>query len=88
MNKHTQRGSSLTILPSSGDVREPMTPQPRPADESRSVKNTFFIPRKVHRRLKEICLARNISQQTLLTAALDMWLISQGEPGIQEIESE
>jgi hypothetical protein len=89
MNKqqHLKRGSSLAILPSSGDVREPMIPQPRPTDESKPVKNTFFIPRRVHRRLKEICLAREISQQTMLTAALDMWLIAQGEPGIKELES-
>ena len=65
-----------------------MEPKSRRRSGNQPVKQTVFIPPKVHRRLKELCFANDWSQQQIFMAALDSWLIGQGEPGIAELEGE
>lgn len=64
-----------------------MVPKPRQVKEEQPAKQTVFIPRPVHKRLKEICFERNISQQQIFMAALDAWLVGEGEPPIDKLIS-
>lgn len=80
----SKRQSAIGSLPKG--AAQPMTPKPRVADQSAPSKQTIMISRKVHRRLKEICLERNTSIQQILTSALDRWLIEEGEGSLTEIE--
>lgn len=86
MKQPLKRGGSLDSLPTAGLV-ERMIPKSSTTDKTKPVKQTVFIPRKVHQRLLEICLARNTKQQQIFMAALNNWLIAEGEPGIDELEA-
>ena len=77
--------SSIGTL-SKGVTDAPVRPVPKTIDETKDAKQTVFIPRKVHKRLKEICLEKNISQQQIFMAALDLYLKQEGEPSISELE--
>lgn len=48
-------------------------------------KQTFFMDRRVHRKLKEICIEKNISQQDILTAGLDRYLKDYDGSSIEKI---
>jgi hypothetical protein len=80
----SKRMSAIGRLPTG--AAQPLTPKAKVADEAAPSKQTIMIPRKVHRRLKEICLERNTSIQQILAAALDLWLIEAGEGSMKEIE--
>ena len=49
------------------------------------VKMSVWIDKRPHRRLLEICIEKNTSQQQIMLQALDMWLIENGEPTIQDM---
>ncbi len=65
-----------------------MTLKPRINTESEYSKQTLKIPRPVHKRLRQICIERNVSMQDIFVDALDRWLIAEGERGIAEIEAQ
>ena len=80
----SKRMSAVNRLPKG--AAQPMALKPRVADDTGPSKQTIMIPRKVHRRLREICVEQNTSIQGILAAALDLWLIEAGEGSIKEIE--
>jgi hypothetical protein len=87
--KAQKRGSAITSLPTPSDQPKVIeaTSKRKKGDPDEPVRQTFFLPRPVHRRLREICLDKGISQQDIFRAALDMYLTREGEPTMEEIEA-
>lgn len=81
-------GSSIAGLPQKVCNDGPVHAAVKTMNETQSAKQTFFIPRKVHKRLKEFCLDHHTSQQQIFIAALELWLRQEGLPSIAGIESE
>jgi len=87
-SKVQKRGSTIAALPTLGEPKViEATSKRKKGDPDEPVRQTFFLPRPVHRRLREICLDKGISQQDIFRAALDLYLTREGEPTMAEIEA-
>ncbi len=60
----------------------------RAASASETVKQTVFIDRRVHRKLKDISADNRISQQDIFMAALDLYLNEFDGSSIEKITGE
>jgi hypothetical protein len=58
--------------------------KPQRNDKKKKVANTYYMSPRLHERMAEIRYKRNTSIQGILDEALDLWLKSVGEPGIED----
>jgi hypothetical protein len=58
---------------------------PRRRTDAEKMKMTVFLPMPAHKRLVEICVERNTSQQQIWMEAFDGWMLTNGEPTIAEL---
>ena len=87
--KPQKRMSAISAIPAPGEAPKEIeaVSKRKKGDPDEPVRQTFFLPRPVHRRLREICLDKGISQQDIFRAALDLYLTREGEPTMAEIEA-
>ncbi len=74
-------------VPSPADVAQPGKSSP-PPQVNRTVRINVLVPSKVHRRLREISLDRDISLSQMFMAGLDLYLAKLGEPTAAELAGE
>ena len=78
-----KRGGALDDLP----IREKDVPiAPKPKQKADKIKASFFLTANDHARLADFCLKNGYSQQKVFEYALNLWLITNGEPGLESVD--
>lgn len=75
----------ISSLPAAVSSRKTHEKRGRRNLEAGKTKASFWLETPVHRRLLELCLELNTSQQQIFMEALDLWLHKRGEPSITDL---
>ncbi|WP_375408937.1 hypothetical protein [uncultured Methylobacterium sp.] len=86
-------GLNLQGTPSSqgvaGSVPEPPDAPKAPAQRARPevVHTSLYLPREVHRRLREIAFARDVKVHDVIMEGIDAALLKHGHPSVEALKA-
>ncbi len=82
----TQKKSSIAGAVAGLPKKAPLEIESVITEEKASVRQTLYLPRRVHDQIRDAAHEKRISQQEIFRQALDMWFAQEGLASWDELK--